>query len=87
MAKAKKGNKANAKGGSKNKKPTKKKNFNSVVKVIKKERVFKKVSRPIPSHIDISKEKDNFKQVIRISNVDIPGYLRSEEHTSELQSH
>ena len=73
--KSKKGNKANAKGGSKNKKQTKKKKDSPVVKVIKKERVFKKVSRPVPSHIDLSKEKDNFKQVIRISSVDIPGYL------------
>jgi len=75
MAKAKKGNKANAKGGSKNKKTSNKKKSSPVVKVIKKERVFKKVNRPIPSHIDLSKEKDNFKQVIRISSVDIPGYL------------
>jgi small subunit ribosomal protein S13 len=74
MAKAKKGNKANTKGGSKNKSQNRKKS-NPIVKVIKKERVFKKVSRPIPSHINLSNESDDFKQVIRISGVDVPGYL------------
>ncbi|MDD3178003.1 MAG: 30S ribosomal protein S13 [Candidatus ainarchaeum sp.] len=78
MAKAKaKGKVNNSKSKSGNKKPQKntRKKESSIVKVTKTERVFKQKTRNIPSHLDLSKEKDDFKHVVRISNRDIPGYM------------
>ncbi len=79
MAKAKKGNKSNTKGGKGkgNKKPQKqnrKKKDNFVVKSNKPERIVKK-QRAAPTHLDLSKESEDFRHVVRISNTDIPGYL------------
>ena len=74
------------KSNTKNKKPTKntkgskspkkggKKQFDPV-KVTKTERVFKQRNRPVPSHIDLSKEGSDFRQIVRIVNRDVPGYL------------
>lgn len=77
MAKAKAKKSTNTKGKGGNKKPQKnnKKKESSIVKVTKQERVFKQKTRPVPSHLDLSKESEDFKHVVRISNRDIPGYL------------
>jgi len=41
----------------------------------KPERIILSKQRPVPAHIDLTKESKDFKNVIRISNKDIPGYL------------
>jgi small subunit ribosomal protein S13 len=73
MAKAKnKNNKTPAKGNKKNTKKQKKPS--PIVKSTRTERVIREKTRKVPSHIDLSKEKENFKHVVRIVNKDIPGH-------------
>jgi len=77
---AKKANTKNTKNkkpnkGSKNQKNPKKGNKQDMVKVTKTERVFKQKTRAVPTHIDLTKESSDFKQIIRIANRDVPGYL------------
>jgi len=52
-----------------------KKDSSATVKENKAERVFSK-QRPVPSHIDLSKEGQNFRGVVRVCTTDIPGYLK-----------
>jgi small subunit ribosomal protein S13 len=79
MAKAKKGNKSNAKSQKKNsksaKKPAKKNSTTLVVKKTHTDRLKLQKSKPTPSHIDLSKEKEDFKHVVRIAGRDLPGYM------------
>jgi small subunit ribosomal protein S13 len=77
MAKAKKGNKSNSKprkGNPKSKKPNKK-NITIVVKKKHTDRLRLQKAKPVPSHIDLTKESEDFKHVVRIASRDLPGYM------------
>jgi small subunit ribosomal protein S13 len=61
--------------GQKGQKNPKKGGKQDLVKVTKTERVFKQKTRPVPTHIDLTKEGSDFKQIVRLVNRDVPGYL------------
>jgi small subunit ribosomal protein S13 len=39
------------------------------------DRIRKAKQKPQPSHINLSKEKEDFRQIVRLGNRDVPGYL------------
>lgn len=74
MAKAKKkGETKSNKGKGKNKPPKKQKQA-PIVKSTRPERVVREKTRHAPSHMDLSKEGQDFKHVVRIVSRDIPGH-------------
>ena len=66
-----------SKGKTQSKDPKKQKKPKELV-VVKKhtiDRIKKAKQKPQPSHINLSKESNEFKHIVRIGNRDVPGYL------------
>ncbi len=68
-------NKSKGKSKGKQQKTQKKQKDPVVVKRHTTERIKKAKQKPQPSHINLSTEPKHFRQIVRLGNRDIPGYL------------
>lgn len=72
---ADKKSKGKSKGKSQPKKTQKKVKNPVVVKKPTMDRLKKAKQKPQPSHINMSKESENFRHIVRLGNRDVPGYF------------